>query len=50
MDTNFEEAVKAIMAQDGASESNAKMRAWLMGPLEGQAYVDAFNAKQTKGK
>jgi len=48
METNFEQAVKAIMAQDNLSESEAKMRAWLIGPIEAQVYIDDFNAMQNK--
>jgi len=48
METNFAEAVKAIMAQDKISESDAKMRAWLIGPIEAQVYIDDFNAMQNK--
>ena len=48
METNFAQAVKAIMAQDKISESAAKMRAWLIGPIESQVYIDDFNAKQNK--
>jgi len=48
METNFEQAVKAIMAQDKICESEAKMRAWLIGPIEAQVYIDDFNAMQNK--
>ena len=48
LDTNFAEAVKAIMAQDKISESDAKMRAWLIGPIESQVYIDDQNAKLNK--
>jgi hypothetical protein len=47
--TNFAQAVKAIMAQDKIGESDAKMRAWLIGPIEAQVYIDDFNAMQNKG-
>jgi len=46
MDTNFDKAVKAIMALDHVSESDAKFRAWLIGPIESQVYIDDFNAMQ----
>jgi len=49
VETNFAEAVKAIMAQDKISESDAKMRAWLIGPIEAQVYINDQNAKQNKG-
>jgi len=49
METNFAEAVKAIMAQDKISESDAKMRAWLIGPIESQGYINDYNAKLNKG-
>jgi len=45
---NQNKAVKAIMAQDNLSESEAKMRAWLIGPIEAQVYIDDFNAMQNK--
>ena len=48
METSFAQAVKAIMAQDNLSESDAKMRAWLIGPIEAQVYIDDFNAMQNK--
>jgi len=49
MENNFAEAVKAIMAQDNIGESDAKFRAWLIGPIEAQVYIDDQNAKQNKG-
>jgi len=48
METNFQQAVAAIMAQDNISESDARMRAWLIGPIEAQLYIDDFNAMQNK--
>ena len=48
METNFAQAVKAIMAQDKIGESDAKIRAWLIGPIEAQVYIDDFNAMQNK--
>jgi len=48
METSFAQAVKAIMAQDNLSESDAKMCAWLIGPIEAQVYIDDFNAMQNK--
>jgi hypothetical protein len=39
-----EEHVAAVMAQDSVSEAEAKMTAWLEGPLEGALRIDDMRA------